>query len=429
MFGKKSVETLVVGAGPCGMLAALMLADGGNDVTIVDAAPRSCTSSNSAVLHPLTLKMLDRLGIAERLIKTGYRIDSYAFFDGISLRQTFDLRELPVAFPYALSVPQSELEMCLEQELEDAGVRILWDHRVSDYRETEDGLEVTVDRYAERGTGYAIAHEERVIVKSLRFRAKNLIAADGYNSMLRRIAGIEQKELGESQYFVTFEFDSDRDPTHRTLLSIKDGLATAQQPINTGLARLQFQFNGVTLPSRNREKDRSYMQLEEELPDFLDQRHFEELVKERVPWRTGYMGRLRYRAAIPFEKRYLEQPYQGNVFFLGDSARSFAPLGSLGLNLGLQEAEQLAHALLIFEDEPLKSREALAQLSEHMVGNWLQLADLESATSPTDKTDSWLAKNRGRVLRSLPATDDTLRRLAQQVAMDMDAAKLDHVLV
>ncbi len=67
MFGKKRVETLVVGAGPCGMITALALADGGNDVMIVDSAPRTCTASNATILHPETLVTLRRLGIADRV--------------------------------------------------------------------------------------------------------------------------------------------------------------------------------------------------------------------------------------------------------------------------------------------------------------------------------------------------------------------------
>jgi len=429
MFGKKSVETLVVGAGPCGMLAALVLADGGNDVTIVDSAPRTCTSSNSAILHPLTLKVLERLGIAEKLIQSGYRIETYAFYDESSLRETFNLKDLPVAYPYALSIAQSELELFLEEELEEAGVHILWNHRVSDLQEDVSGLEVTVDQYSERDTGYAISHTERVITKTLHYQAKLVVAADGYNSVLRRMAGVEQKSFGEDQYFITFEFETDRDPVHGVFISIKNGLATAQQPIDRGLARLQFQFTGLTLPSRNREKERSYLQDRAELPDYLDEKHFNELVKERVPWKTGYINKLRYRAAIPFKKRYLQQPKSGNIFFLGDAARSFAPLGNHSLNLGLQEAEQLAHIVLLNAEEPKIRNEVLDQFGKNMAENWRQLSNLDNAASPSEMTDPWVAQNTGRILRALPATDETLEMLANQAFIGLDEKKRSQILL
>lgn len=409
------------------MLAALTLADAGNDVAIVDSAPRACTSSNSAILHPSTLKVLERMGMVERLIEAGYRIEKIDIYDGISHRDTLNLSELPIAFPYALSIPQSELELFLEDELEQAGIRVLWNHRVSEYQEEEGELNVTVDRYSERDTGYAVSHTERVIVKSLHFKAKTMIAADGYNSILRRIAGVEPTPLGDNQYFVSFEFETDRDPKHTYLLSFKDDLATAQHPMEGGIARLQFQFSGLTLPSSNREKDRSFLQDKSSLPDYLDEKHFNELLKSRVPWRTGYINRLRYRAAIPFVKRYLKKPRSGNVLFLGDSARSFGPLGSLSLNLGIQEAEQLAKTILETADEPQYRDERFDQICQKMVDTWKQLANLDEFAVPGEMAEPWISKNRGKILRALPATGDTLERLANQAFIHINTQEFSQI--
>lgn len=430
MFGKKSVETLVVGAGPSGMLTALALADGGDDVTIVDSAARTCTSSNATVLHPETLQVLQSLGIADRVIAAGYGIHKVSIYDGLCHRQTVRINEHPIGFPFALSIPQSELEAILEDELMEAGVPILWNHRVSEYEPDGSATHVTVDKFSDRGTGYAVSHMERVIVKSLHIQAKTLIAADGYNSVLRRVAGLEQSPLGRDQYFVTFEFETDRDPNHSCFLSIKEGLTTAQHPINVGLARLQFQFEGLTLPSRNREKERSWLQSHTTLPNYLDETHFNELVKDRVPWNIGYVNKLCYRAAVPFEKRYLKNPRSGNAFFLGDSARSFSPLGSLSLNLGMQEAVQVSKTLLdTEEDEPRVRHQRLDELGEKMVTHWKKLANLAGSTIPSDATDPWVAKNRARILRSLPATDDTLEKLAQQIHIQIGQKQLGPLMV
>ncbi|MDQ8180168.1 NAD(P)/FAD-dependent oxidoreductase [Pelagicoccus sp. SDUM812005] len=416
MFGKKSVETLVVGAGPCGMIAALALADGGDDVTILDSAPRSCTSSQATILHPETLAVLQRLGIAHRIIEAGYPIQKVSIYDELSHRQSVRLDLHPYAFPFALSIPQFELEAILEDELGEAGIHVLWNHRVSEYEADGSALHITADRYSDRGTGYAISHMERVIVKSIHFQAKTLVAADGYNSILRRVAGLETHKLGESQYFVSFEFETDRDPDHTCFLSIKKGLSTGQQPIAEGIARLQFQYSGLTLPSRNREKEREFLQDPNELPDYLDEEHFNQLVKERVPWNIGYVNKLRDRAAVPYEKRYLKTPRSGNVFFLGDSARSFSPLGSLGLNLGIQEAEQLAQTLLrTEEDEPRVRHQQLDELGRQMIANWKRLTQLHGSSIPSDSADPWVAKNRARLLRALPASGETLEELARQL--------------
>lgn len=420
MFGKKNVETLVAGAGPSGMIAALTLVDGGHDVLIIDSASGPCTSSNAALLHPATLQTLERLNIAQRVIDAGYPVHQISLYDGLSQRHTVHLDRHARPFPFALSISQSELEVILEDELEQADTRILWNRRVSDFTDSEDGLKVVIDRSSERGTGYAVSHTERVIDKSIHYNARRIVAADGYNSILRRIAGVEQKPLGASQCFLYFEFDTDRDPDHRMLLSFKDGLSTAQQPIQEGIARLQFQLEGLTLSSRDREKSRSYYQDKADIPSHLDEASFRELIETRVPWDTGYVNTLRYRAAVPFEKRYLKNPRQGNVFFIGDSARSFSPIGSLSINLGIQEAVQIAQAILEFQDNPAHLAIRTEELGAQMVQNWEQLGNLHGHLTKSCSTDPWVTANQAKILCSFPATGETLADLASELHIILD---------
>lgn len=424
MFAKKNVEVLVAGAGPAGMMAALSLAENGVDTAIVDAAPRACTANNAVVIHPRTLKLFEKLGFAERLIDSAYRIDRLVIYDESQPRETIRLGELPFAYPYAVSLPQAELEFILEDELNQAGIRIHWDHRVSGFEPSDDGMQIDVDRYSDRGTGYAVSHTERVIDKTLRYHSDFLVAADGYNSILRRLAGAELVPLSEDQYFVCFEFETDMDAEHAIRISLRDGLATAQYPLDGGMARLGFQFTGMTLPASNRDKDRAYLQDRSALPEFLDDAHLTELIKQRVPWNTGYVNRVRYRAAIPFEKRYLKTPQLGQTFFLGDSARTFGPLGSLSLNLGLQEAETFALAYKASHESKALLKKRLGELSLNMIEKWKMLANLEKHTTPIEMADPWIAQNRARILRALPASGETLERLASQIFIHLNTREL-----
>lgn len=427
MFGKKSVETLVVGAGPVGMLSALALARSGHDVAIVDSAPRTCTSSNATVLHPSTLQALERLGIADKIVKYGYKIEKMEIFDGVARKHTFDLSILSTVYPYALSVPQSELELLLEEELEQAGVHIYWNHKASEIEEEDGQLNVSIDRFSDRGTGYAVSHTERVIDKTLHFKTQTLLAADGYNSILRRIADVELQSLGADQYFAMFEFETDRDPKHVMQLSLRDGLATLQQPIDSGFARLQFQHDSIHVPSRNRNKERSCMQDIKELPDCLDAEHFNDNVRERVPWRTGYINRLRYRAITPFRKHYLTESRKGHVFFLGDSARTFGPIASMSLNLGLQEAVLVCDTILNNRKDLRKRFADLDNLSESFARSWKNIAQIEQSAFADPLADPWIAENRGRILRALPATGITLEHLAEQVHLHFQPIQLASV--
>ena len=58
MFGKRHSEILVVGAGPVGLYTALLLAEQGLDVEIVDGQWSTAARSYALALHPRSLELL-----------------------------------------------------------------------------------------------------------------------------------------------------------------------------------------------------------------------------------------------------------------------------------------------------------------------------------------------------------------------------------
>ena len=64
-------EVLVVGAGPTGILTALILAEAGIRVKIIDKEYRTAAHSYACVLHPGTLQALSRLGLTEEICGLG----------------------------------------------------------------------------------------------------------------------------------------------------------------------------------------------------------------------------------------------------------------------------------------------------------------------------------------------------------------------
>lgn len=417
MFGKKSVQVLVVGAGPSGMTAALSLALRGIDTAIIDKASRCCTQSNALVLHPTTLKLLDQYRVAEEIIASGYRIDKVIIYDQAQSRHTIHLRELSTDFPFAVSIPQSELELILKDKLRHYGVPLLWKHRATEATDHDQGIIVDVDRSSDHGTGYAISRMESVVDKTLHFDTKFVVAADGYNSLMRRIAKVETAPLADDQYYAFFDFETDMDPEHSIRISIKDGLSTAQYPMTDGISRLSFQYSGLTLPIENRNKDRSLFE-EESVKPLLADLYLKDLIDQRVPWNIGYINKVIHRSVVPFEKKYLKSPCQARIAFIGDAARTFGPLSMTSMNLGMLEGEQIAVALKEMLDLNLPTKH-LNAVGESMVEHWEALTNLESHSTPTATVDSWTKENQARILRSLPATGKSLETLANQLGLHL----------
>ena len=104
---KLQTEVLVVGAGPVGLASALLLAETGAEVQIIDREYRTAARSYACALHPSTLRILDRLGLASKLIEQGRQVRTIGLYEGQQRRAVLDLAEGGGDFPYLLIVPQS----------------------------------------------------------------------------------------------------------------------------------------------------------------------------------------------------------------------------------------------------------------------------------------------------------------------------------
>ncbi len=68
---EERTEVLVVGAGPVGLLTAILLAEGGIETRIIDREERTTVRSYACALHPRTLKLLERMGLAAAILERG----------------------------------------------------------------------------------------------------------------------------------------------------------------------------------------------------------------------------------------------------------------------------------------------------------------------------------------------------------------------
>src|ERR1041384_2706724 len=103
-------EVLVIGAGPVGLWLGVSLAETGVQVSIIDRESRITARNYACALHPSTLKLLDRFGLAAAAIERGTRIQKVAFYDGASRQAEIDLSKLRSDFPFLLVLSQSALE-------------------------------------------------------------------------------------------------------------------------------------------------------------------------------------------------------------------------------------------------------------------------------------------------------------------------------
>ena len=183
---KTRPDVLVAGAGPCGLTAGLALARHGLRVRIVDQERDPSLHGYAVVLHPATIGLLRRLGVAERLLPLGHRIKRVALHAEGERKAELDLAACGEGDPFALVLPQRELEDELRRQLESFGARVDWHHRLSSFRTGTGGLEATVEKLDRSSSGYPVARTSKVVVGEQTCWARYLVGADGFHSLDRK---------------------------------------------------------------------------------------------------------------------------------------------------------------------------------------------------------------------------------------------------
>ena len=307
-------DVAVVGGGPVGMWLAAELHRAGVRPVVLERRRERPPHSKAMTIYPRTLEEFALRGLADRWLAEGRPVPS-SHFALLKNRLDFAFLDAETRYPYTLFLPQRRTEELLEEHLAELGVPYRRGHAVTGHRQSEAGVEL--DLQTPDGPGV--------------LRAAYLVGCDGAKSAVRAAAGIDFEGTPDTWQTVLGDIELTDPPEGPALTLDQPGGALYLVAIGGGRHRVavidhETLFAPVSGPVTFEELRASTLRVAG--TDF-GMRETPDAWLSRVGNATRQAAR--YRA--------------GRVLLAGDAAHIHYPAGGQGLNLGLQDATNLAWKL------------------------------------------------------------------------------------
>jgi 2-polyprenyl-6-methoxyphenol hydroxylase-like FAD-dependent oxidoreductase len=404
MFRHPEPEVLVVGAGPVGLVATLFLHQNGVRVEVVDMHQRTTQHSYALAIHPRALRVLEDAGLSEALIGAGRRLSKVAYYEGGERRAEIDYTALWASHPYLLVVRQSQLERAAEEALRQKKLKVRWGHRLHALELDGATIAAEIAKLDQVATGYPVARSEWVVVGRETIRPSYVIGADGYDSAVRRMAGIDMNEQGPAEIFSVYEVEAAGELPAEVRVILDPDLTSVYWPLEEGRCRWGFQIRDASEHAASSER-------------------LEQLIAARAPWWTARPTQIYWSTLGLFERRLTQSFGKGGVWLAGDAAHQAAPVGVHSMNSGLVEARELASriARILRGGGPSTLLQEYATKT-HEAWQWLLGAGREVRALPG--ADPWVREARARIVACIPASGEDLEPLLEQIGLTVRSGEV-----
>jgi 2-polyprenyl-6-methoxyphenol hydroxylase-like FAD-dependent oxidoreductase len=393
---KATSTVLVVGAGPVGLLAALLLKRKGIDVSIVDDNEPSSANSYAILLHARSVAMLADLGLTEPLAWQGQSFSRVAVFADGERRALLDLPVDGAFANGALTLPQNVLRRALEGALNATGVEVAYGRRLLSIEQGADGVSTRLalresSPHERPGAEWQGARE---VVHVSDF----VVGADGHDSSVRNALSIAMTRVGPPRPFAFFDVPH-APPSGATAELALGPLASAAFPLHGGHTRYTFEVSALP-----------------EAPPGVSE--LRELLAARMPWHGSPPPSVEWVGVREFRGSLAESMGSDRVWLAGDACHATNPLGAQSLNIGLREARDLTNAIAECLEHGRRERLWRGYALQRSL-EWRRLLGLDGAPMLGARTPSWAASAFAQLLTSLPASGDDLDDVLGQVGVTL----------
>ncbi len=305
------MRTLIVGAGPVGLAAALALKlrGGSDDITVLEAGAQNAVSfsDRNIALSSASWRFLAKLGVTvaavERAAIREVEITQRGAFGLLRL----DARDVSAAELGAAS-PYPALKAALDNAAHAAGIPIVYGAKVASVQ-------------------HVAQHAEVHLATGEQMRADCVVLADGAGSDL--VAEFKRIERDSGQTALITRVSTGKPRAGVAFERFTDGGALALIPRSDG--------EWTVVWARPRAEAERMLQ--------LDATSLSEEINAAFGNTMGALTLTAKLTTYPLVWRFVEPRASGAIVALGNAAQGLHPVAAQGLNLGLADAQQFAETM------------------------------------------------------------------------------------
>ena len=347
------MKIAVIGAGPAGLACSIQLTKNGHDVTVFESKSDIDHQGSGVLIQPVGLAALALLGLDQKIIELGRRIEAILGSDSINNKTIVDVdyRKLKQS-PYAIGIDRTNLWHLLFQKCNQVGVQLV--------------LQTTIKKYK----SISEHHYEVIDINDQSYRDFELVVdASGANSPLisNSIKPVVSKVQSYGSLWTKLPLH-DTSYFNQNLMrhySIQDNIGIGILPTGAGygnhMATIFFNLRWADWQPEN------FIAWKKSIVQQWP--NTETILQSLTSPEQLYLAKFRQHALL--------HPYGKGIVFIGDAAHTANPQLGQGINMSLIDAVVLPWALQSTNKKNLQSKLILyAKLRSKHVWLYQTLAKL-----------------------------------------------------
>jgi len=402
-------DLIIVGAGMVGSTLALALKDSGLNILLVDGSPLSVAPFKPAqAFEP----RVSALSIASQRI-----LERVNAWPGITQRRASPYRDMHVwdgsgtgKIHFSASSVHAEVlghivenrvvQDALLEQLHNSDIDLLAHSRVEQLRHSGDGWLLKLDDGNE-------------------IRSPLVIAADGANSAVRRLAGCATREWDYLHHAIVTSIRCEKPHQETAWQRFTDQGPLALLPLQHSDGKHWCSIVW-SVPKEQAEQIMA-----------LDDTAFCAALGQACEHRLGVIEHADPRYSIPLRQRHAKRYIQPGLALIGDAAHTIHPLAGQGVNLGFLDAAVLAEVLLnaLQRGENIASERVLSRFERRRMPHNLAMMAAMEGFQHLFQADAlavrWLRNSGLKLVDNLSEAKALFIRQALGLGIDLpDLAKL-----